>query len=222
MPNYAEALMTARRKSRLAGKPLTTQEVAGVTEGFAEEASTVAGMNLQAKELSENRRVQKEQAKRTEKLEKKQSRAAGVGALAGAGLGLIIPGASPITTALGASIGSGVGEALGGECIIVTACTSDDSPEVNLTREYRDKFLTKEQIIGYYWLASLLVPLILKLGFFKSIVKRFLVDRLIDHGSVALGKRKDHKYRSSYFISEKFLSLCSFLGFLKGELSEGV
>ena len=227
MANFAQALTTARRKARVAGKPLTTQETAGITEGFAAESANVASTNLaiksRAEELAETRQIQREQAKRTEKLTKKEGRGAAVGALAGGIAGALIPipgvGAA-MGSLLGTSLGSTVGEAVGGGCIIVTTCTSEDSPEVNLTREYRDKFLTREQIMGYYWLASMLVPFISRFGLAKIIIKKLLVDRLIDHGGVALGRKEKHEHRTSYFVSEKFLHLCSFLGFFKSELTK--
>jgi len=108
----------------------------------------------------------------------------------------------------------------GSPCIIVTACTSHDSPEVNLTREYRDTFMTPTQITGYYYMASKIVPVIKRSGFVKRLVKRILVDRLIDHGQKALGYKDSHKYKTSYFVASKFMGLCNFMGCLKMELSK--
>jgi hypothetical protein len=73
-------------------------------------------------------------------------------------------------------------------CIIVTACTSPNSEEVNITRQYRDKFLDQETLRGYYMIAEKVVPLINKHKWFRSFVKKHLVDNLIEYGRYALAK----------------------------------
>jgi hypothetical protein len=121
----------------------------------------------------------------------------GGGALAGAGagaaIGSIVPG---VGTAIGAGIGGllgGIGGALGGDgCIIVTTATHPDSEEVNITRQYRDRFLDKETLRGYYVIAEKVVPLMKKYPLFKKLVKRVLVDNLIEYGRYALEQAKIH------------------------------
>jgi hypothetical protein len=97
-------------------------------------------------------------------------------------------------------------------CIIVTACTDPDSPEVEIAREFRDKFLDAEQLRGYYLLASKIVPLIESNGIVKKLVKKWLVDRLVDYGAVMLGKKEKTSLRSSYIVSRLFLSLIRAVG----------
>ena len=220
MADFASALMRARSRSKLTGRPLTEQETAGVAESFAAQAPAIAAQKLHAQELAETRRIQQEQAKRVEKVQKKESRGTAAGAAVGGTAGAMLGG--PLGAAVGASIGGTVGGALGGSCIIVTACTSEDSPEVELTRAYRDKFLTSNQILGYYWLASFVVPFIMNSYFVRRMFKVFLVDRLIDHAMVALKYQDKHRYKTSFWISEKFLGLCNFLGHLKKELTKEV
>ena len=87
-----------------------------------------------------------------------------------------------------------------GPCIIVTICTSRDSEEVNIARDYRDKYLSIEQLRGYYIIAEKVVPY-LKYNIIKKLVKKFLVDKLISHA------------KDKHNITTKlFLKLCEHFG----------
>jgi len=97
-------------------------------------------------------------------------------------------------------------------CIIVTACTDPHSPEVEIAREYRDKFMDLDQIRGYYMIAEKVVPLIKRSNIFKGIVKRVLVDSLVDYGKSALGKQEQKPRLASRTISKGFLWLCRKVG----------
>jgi len=103
-----------------------------------------------------------------------------------------------------------LGDRLG--CIIVTACTSPDSEEVNITREYRDRFLNHAELRGYYMIAEKVVPLIQRSKVLKWFVKKCLVDRLIDYGEVALGRKEKTALWSSSAVSKGFLNLCRTVG----------
>jgi hypothetical protein len=70
----------------------------------------------------------------------------GVGPLAGAGIGAATYGATELISSVT------------GGCIIVTACHGPDSPEVDIARQYRDKYLDDDTLRGYYMLAELIVP----------------------------------------------------------------
>jgi len=96
-------------------------------------------------------------------------------------------------------------------CIIVTACTSPDSPEVNLTREYRDKFMSPEQLRGYYMLAEKIVPSIEKSPKLKAFIKKYLVDNLIEYGAFALGKANQTSPKAE-LVAKAFLGLCRMVG----------
>ncbi len=96
-------------------------------------------------------------------------------------------------------------------CIIVTACTSKDSPEVNITREYRDRYLTKEQLRGYYIVAEKIVPFINRFSFLKRIVKRFLVDKLVEYGKYKVDCGL-YPSPSSILVTRTFLKLCQKMG----------
>ena len=99
-----------------------------------------------------------------------------------------------------------------GGCIIVTACTDRHSPEVEIAREFRDKFLDADQLRGYYQIAEKIVPLIESNGTIKRLVKKWLVDRLVDYGAVVLGKKEKTLLRSSWIVSRAFLSLIRTVG----------
>lgn len=96
-------------------------------------------------------------------------------------------------------------------CIIVTACTFSDSEEVNISREYRDKFLTPEQLRGYYMIAEKVVPLINRFSIVKWLVKRFLVDNLIAYGKHELQKGPPPGTAAT-LITCGFLALCEHVG----------
>jgi hypothetical protein len=98
-------------------------------------------------------------------------------------------------------------------CIIVTTCTDRYSPEVNITREYRNKFMTAEQIRGYYIIADKVVPVLKRYNLIKKLTKTLLVDNLINYGKFALGKTKKANYIAT-IISKAFLRLCQHKGSL--------
>ena len=101
-------------------------------------------------------------------------------------------------------------------CIIVTACTSHDSPEVNLCREYRNKFMDADQLRGYYMIAEKVVPKIEKSENWKANVKKYLVDSLIEYGAFALQKETKSSWKA-YLVSLAFLELCRLVGMTRKE-----
>jgi hypothetical protein len=132
------------------------------------------------------------------------------GAAAGAAAGTYIWPA--VGTVAGGVIGGVVGAAEEAFCIIVTACTERNSPEVEITREYRDKFLDADQLRGYYMIAEKIVPILERNKTVRLIVKRLLVDRLVDYGKVALGYRTQTLLTGSQLVSCLFLMLCRVVG----------
>ena len=124
-----------------------------------------------------------------------------VAALAGSTFG-------PLGTIIGGILGLGAGIVSGKFCIIVTVCTRRYSHEVNITREYRDKMLDPETLTGYYILASILVPILLRSIWARKVVKKLLVDRLVDHGEVELGYKTKYAHRLSKWVAGSFLRLC--------------
>lgn len=96
-------------------------------------------------------------------------------------------------------------------CIIITACTSPDSYDVNIAREYRDNILSIETLAGYYALCEVVVPWIHKSGLFKAIIKNCLVDRMIDYFECALNYKKKTDFMTSEIITKGFLSICDLI-----------
>lgn len=97
-------------------------------------------------------------------------------------------------------------------CIIVTACTDRYSPEVNVTREFRDKYLGPVTLRGYYRIAAYVAPLISGNKIMKGFVKNVFVNRWVDYGRYVLGMQDFMTMRWSKFVSVKFLKLCRKIG----------
>lgn len=135
------------------------------------------------------------------------------GAAAGAAAGTwVFPG---IGTAVGGIIGGiagGISTAFEDDCIIVTCCHGSNSKEVQIAREYRDRFMLARQIRGYYVLADKLVPHMLRKPRLKNIVRRFLVNRLIPYGRWATGRTTTQPPMTSYVVTMAFLGLCGAIG----------
>lgn len=97
----------------------------------------------------------------------------------------------------------------GGRCIIVTACTDPHSPEVEVTREYRDKFMSADQLRGYYMIAEAIMPWVVR---HRTFVRRQFVDRLVEYGRYHLGHTEKMPCRASSCVARLFLGLCGFAG----------
>jgi hypothetical protein len=102
------------------------------------------------------------------------------------------------------------------DCIIITACTHRYSPEVNVAREYRDKYMTQEQLRGYYWFAEKLVPQMYFHPKLKRFVKKHLVDHIVRHCEEVLDKPNKHGSWIDKFVTKTFLMKCSIAGHLLG------
>lgn len=107
---------------------------------------------------------------------------------------------------------------LGGEgkkiCLIVTVCTDRFSPEVNLARKYRDRFLDADQLRGYYALAEQIVPVLERDERCRKAVKKWLVDRLVDYGAYRLGTNMARPRWSSVIVSKVFLATIKTIGMI--------
>ena len=122
----------------------------------------------------------------------------------------------PPGTAVGAGIGATVGvvESVFSGCIIITAATNPHSYEVNVTRKYRDRYLSQQTLRGYYMIAEQIVPFMHKSKLFKRFIKKSLVDHIVRHCEWGIGIRKKRPIISS-FITETFLNFCDGLGSTK-------
>ncbi|MBA7562983.1 hypothetical protein ES708_04636 [subsurface metagenome] len=162
----------------------------------------------------------KEIPKETEKIAKGAGIGMAVGGPIGAGVGA---GYGAISTQVpelwepvefAESIGGKVVNVFtGGGCIIITACTSPDSYEVNIAREYRDKHLDQVSLRGYYMIAEKVVPVMEKYGWFRKFIKWSLVDSLIAYGKWSLGKGETSLV--AIIITKIFLGTCKFAGLME-------
>jgi len=209
MLNFAEALTEAKRKARLSGRDVSRNEVAGIVSGYAEGS---ADRLFRAKQVELRERALNEEiaaAKAQDKQAEKSNMISAVGG--GAALG----GYLAAGTAMGGPVGAVIGGAAGliaSKCIIITACTDPHSYEVNLARIYRDKVLTEQCLGGYYAICPLVVPLIHRSPMFKHLIKRVLVDRLVDEFEHHFGIIERRKYRTTRFIVPAFLGFCDVIG----------
>jgi hypothetical protein len=107
----------------------------------------------------------------------------------------------------------GGGGFLGLGCIIISACTSPTSYEVNIARQYRDKYMDVTTRAGYYGLSEVVVPFIHRYGPFKRFLKKWLVGSIVDHSECVLGHKSAPRSRVSAPIMINFLRLCRLIGF---------
>lgn len=223
--DFIEALSELKRKSKLMGRPPSTREVSAVSEGYfagaSERLARQKQFELQERELSQSKELaEKQLGLQRERLEaekeaasearKRTMRQSIIGA-AGAGIGAYMASGTAVGGPVGAAIGLAIGMAVGG-CIIVSACTSRYSYETDITRQVRDQYLGPITLCGYYALGGIIVPWIKKSTFIKRMIKRFLVDRLIDYGECLLGYKQKPKFRTSKIVTETFLGLCYGIG----------
>jgi len=210
--NFADALATMKRKARLRGRPVSQQEVAGVAEGYAREST--GRLDVMAAQKRHRETLIQQQAQFDEKMrqDEKDRRAAEKSTMIKSMIGGAAAGsvAGPVGALFGAGAGLIVGS--GGKCIIITACTSTDTHEVERSREYRDKYMSDYHLGGYYALAEAFVPLIERFEFVRLITKRFLVDRLVDYGEWILEHKPKRRLRTSMIVTNGFLSLCAYVG----------
>ena len=126
----------------------------------------------------------------------------------------LLTGANPLVgLAFGGLAGSTWGQKVlsKNKCIMVTACHGEESGEVDIAREYRDKHMSKEQIRGYYMIAERIVPGMVD-DKFRQQIKSEIVDPLIEYGKWRLGKTKDTPSETAREVTAMFLDACRSTG----------
>jgi hypothetical protein len=113
---------------------------------------------------------------------------------------------------LGVGLGKGGGGMGGLKCMIISSCTSPQSWDVEIAREYRDCVLDDKTLAGYYLLSSILVPFILTFGWLKRLTKKFLVDRFVDQFEWYFMLKEKPELRTSAVVTHKFLGFCKMIG----------
>ncbi len=148
----------------------------------------------------------------------KEVGSATVGGVAGALSGAVAGATSTSWSGPGAIVGGVVGAIAGlfgakvKGCIVISACCGTDSYEVQVARKFRDNHMDEEQLTGYYTLCIFLVPFIQRHGWFRKLVKRALVDRLVDYGEAFMGMKGHRRYVTSKIVTGAFLGLCRHVG----------
>lgn len=100
---------------------------------------------------------------------------------------------------------SGIKEFGKKNCIIVTACHGADSEEVAISREYRDRYMNKQQLRAYYAMSEKLVPLLEQNDDMREYVKETLVAPLIKFGAWRLGRTREHPTPQEIAVAKNFL-----------------
>ena len=143
--------------------------------------------------------------------ENEQDIAGGVvgGAAAGAAAGTwVFPGVGTVVGGIIGGVVGGVSAALD-DCIIVTCCHGRHSEQVDIAREYRNRFMSPAQIRGYYALAEKVVPVLTRHRRVRTMVRWHLVDRLINYGRWATGRTTIQPSITDTLVTKAFLGLCS-------------
>lgn len=101
-----------------------------------------------------------------------------------------IIGGGPVGAGIGAAVGIVEGALTGGEgaCMIVSACMGRGSFDVQVARLYRDRFVDRVTLRGYYMIAEWIVPWMTRYPALLRIVRRGLVDPLITYAIWRLSK----------------------------------
>lgn len=103
-----------------------------------------------------------------------------------------------------------------GKCIIITICTEENSEDVKVAREYRDKFMDKEMLRGYYMIADKIVPILEKSKLMRTIIRHILVKPMIAFGRKELGYSKSAGIIPE-IVTGLFLFLCHWIGSRRSE-----
>jgi hypothetical protein len=113
---------------------------------------------------------------------------------------------------LGTGIGIGVRELTKGKCIIWTAVCGEGSYELEICREFRDKYLDRKSLAAYYAIAEKVVPIIEANPEFKALVREWLVEPLTRVGAFKLGHTREHPSSRDCAITASFLELLKNVG----------
>ena len=204
--NFSDLLADLKRRARMQGREVSEQEVSGIAAGYSEQASSRLARQLQL-ELDKQRH-EETLAQQKSQWDESMARAAEERSQDRKDARH-----SEQRSAYLAFAGSVFNKWLDKQnCIIITACTSKNSPDVEISREFRDKYMSSYHLGGYYALAHKIVPLLRRSKFFRLLTKRFLVDRLVDYGEWILGYKPKIRLRTSIIVTNGFLLLCAAIG----------
>ena len=140
------------------------------------------------------------------------SASAAAGAAAGATSGAAATAWSGPGMIVGAIVGAAIGMLSKKGCIIISACTDPYSYEVNLAREFRDRYMGPETLTGYYAIAPIVAAAINKYRIVRWFIYHGLVRHLVDFGEWVFERKPQTTRPLSKTISKAFLKLCGFIG----------
>ena len=199
--NFSDLLADLKRRARMQGREVSEQEVSGIAAGYSEQASS---------RLARQKQLELDKQRHEETLAQQKSQYDESVARAREERSQDREDARHTEQRRGYLAFAG---ALANKyCIIITACTSKNSPDVEISREFRDKYMSSYHLGGYYALAHKIVPLLRRSKFFRLLTKRFLVDRLVDYGEWILGYKPKIRLRTSIIVTNGFLLLCAAIG----------
>jgi hypothetical protein len=207
----------------LGGRALALDPVKSRAKGFVRDIGSRIGLGSAAQSVapSANGAFQGVWDMGMQEVAKKSAASAATSAL-GTGLagtlGTIASVATPFAIAAPLLLNRDIRKGLSGmvkdvtHCIIITACTSPYAYEVEVSRAYRDIYMTPRQVRGYYVLAEKTVPVIGETA--AKILKKIFVSPVVEYGEYKLNIRNSCS-RISKIISLSFLGVCSLLGRVK-------
>jgi hypothetical protein len=84
-----------------------------------------------------------------------------------------------------------------------------------IAREFRNQFLDRTTLRGYYFLAKYIVPVIKKNQMLRVFVKKQFVDRWIRYGKHAIGMNVSKPTICETIATKLFLGVCKIVGTVK-------
>jgi hypothetical protein len=161
--NFTQALVNARRRANISGRPLSQQETAGIAAGEAsvssERAARLKSLRLQERQLAQ----QNEQFRREQEFKEKQARieertalASSVGGAVGVGAGYYIGTTvgsigGPVGAIIGGAIGSSIGGMFGNTHLCTEASHVLDKIDNRHLRAYQKlRYYAKENLPSCY------------------------------------------------------------------------
>jgi hypothetical protein len=161
--NFTQALVNARRRANISGRPLSQQETAGIAAGEAsvssERAARLKSLRLQERQLAQqNEQFRKEQEfkEKQARIEERTALASSVGGAVGLGAGYYIGTTvgsigGPVGAIIGGAIGSSIGGMFGNTHLCTEASHVLDKIDNRHLRAYQKlRYYAKENLPSCY------------------------------------------------------------------------
>jgi hypothetical protein len=161
--NFTQALVNARRRANISGRPLSQQETAGIAAGEAsvssERAARLKSLRLQERQLAQqNEQFRKEQEfkEKQARIEERTALASSVGGAVGLGAGYYVGTTvgsigGPVGAIIGGAIGSSIGGMFGNTHLCTEASHVLDKIDNRHLRAYQKlRYYAKENLPSCY------------------------------------------------------------------------